>query len=85
MKGPILGLWGDQDVGVGMDNVRALGAGLSAAGVEHEFHVYPGLGHGFLKASLEDDGTPGYRQACESWTRAIAFLRESFATVGTRR
>lgn len=85
MKGPILGLWGDQDAGVGMDNVRALGAGLSAAGVEHEFHVYPGLGHGFLKASLEDEGTVGYRQACESWTRTIAFFRESFATVATAR
>lgn len=85
MKGPILGLWGDQDVGVGMDNVRALGAGLSAAGVEHEFHVYPGLGHGFLKASLDDESVPGYRQACESWTRTIAFFRESFATVATGR
>lgn len=85
MNGPILGLWGDQDAGVGMDNVRALEAGLSAAGVEHEFHVYPGLGHGFLKASLEDEGTPGYRQACESWTRTIAFFRDSFAAVASRR
>lgn len=73
MKGPILGLWGDQDAGVGMDNVTQLDAALTAAGVDHEFHIYPGLGHGFLKASLEDEGTPGYKQACESWTRTIAF------------
>ena len=73
MKGPILGLWGDQDAGVGMDNVTQLDAALTAAGVDHEFHVYPGLGHGFLKASLEDESTPGYKQACESWTRTIAF------------
>jgi carboxymethylenebutenolidase len=79
MKGPILGLWGDLDAGVGMDNVKELDAALTAARVEHEFHVYPGLGHGFLKASLEDKSTPGYRQACESWTRSIAFYRESFA------
>ena len=72
MKGPILGLWGDQDAGVGMDNVAQLDAALTAADVAHEFHVYPGLGHGFLKASLEDAGTPGYKQACESWTRTIA-------------
>jgi len=76
MKGPILGLWGDQDTGVGMDNVKQLDAALTAEGVEHEFHVYPGLGHGFLKASLEDESTPGYRQACESWTRTIALFRE---------
>jgi carboxymethylenebutenolidase len=85
MKGPILGLWGDQDAGVGMDNVATLDRQLTAAGVGHEFHIYPGLGHGFLKASLEEDSAPGYRQACESWTRTVAFLRESFATVATRR
>jgi carboxymethylenebutenolidase len=85
MQGPILGFWGDQDAGVGMDNVEKLDAALVAAAVEHEFHVYPGLGHGFLKASLDDETTPGHRQACESWTRAIAFLRESFAPVHLAR
>ena len=81
MHGPILGLWGDQDSGVGMDNVVALDAALSAADVEHEFHIYPGLGHGFLKTSLENESTPGYRQACDSWTRTIARFREWFAAV----
>ena len=73
MKGPILGHWGDQDAGAGMDNVKQLDVALDAAGVEHEFHVYPGLGHGFLKASLDAEGAPEYRQACASWTRTIAF------------
>jgi carboxymethylenebutenolidase len=79
MHGPILGHWGDQDEGAGMDNVAKLRATLEAAGVEHEFHIYPGLGHGFLKASLEDEKTPGYEQACASWRRTLEFYRESFA------
>jgi carboxymethylenebutenolidase len=79
MHGPILGHWGDQDEGAGMDNVAKLRATLEAAGVEHEFHIYPGLGHGFLKASLEDEKTPGYEQACASWRRTLEFFRESFA------
>jgi len=79
MHGPILGHWGDQDAGVGMDNVEKLRAALEEAGVEHEFHIYPGLGHGFLKASLEDEKTPGYEQACASWTRTLEFYRRSFA------
>jgi carboxymethylenebutenolidase len=78
MRGPILGLWGDQDAGVGMDYVKQLDVALTAASVEHEFHIYPGLGHGFLKASLDDESTPGYRQACESWTRTIAWLLSRF-------
>lgn len=79
MHGPILGQWGDQDGGVGMDNVAKLDGGLRSAGVEHEFHIYPGLGHGFLKASLEDEGTPGYDQACMSWRRTLEFYRRCFA------
>jgi len=81
MHGPILGHWGDQDTGVGMENVEKLRAALVAAGVEHEFHVYPGLGHGFLKAYLEDENTPGYEPACTSWKRTLEFYRRCFARV----
>ena len=62
-----------------MDNVETLRAALEAAGVQHEFHIYPGLGHGFLKASLEDPKTPGHDEACASWTRTLAFYRQCFA------
>jgi carboxymethylenebutenolidase len=79
MHGPILGHWGDQDEGAGMDNVEKLRAALEAAGVDHEFHIYPGLGHGFLKASLEDAKTAEYEQACTSWRRTLEFYRRSFA------
>jgi carboxymethylenebutenolidase len=76
VNGPLLGFWGDQDAGVGMDNVEQLRAELEARGVEHDFTVYPGLGHGFMKASgLEPDGE-GYEQACEAWTRTLDFFRE---------
>lgn len=79
MHGSILGHWGDQDAGAGMDNVEKLRAGLQKAGVVHELHIYPGLGHGFLKASLDDEKTPGYEQACTSWQRTLDFYRRCFA------
>ncbi len=79
MHGPILGQWGDQDEGVGMDNIEKLRAALESAGAQHEFHIYPGVGHGFLKASLEDPKTPGYEQACTSWKRTLDFYRRCFA------
>jgi carboxymethylenebutenolidase len=75
MTGPILGHWGDQDTGVGMPNVEKLDEGLKSAGVEHQFHIYPGLGHGFLKAFLEDEKSPGYEHACTSWRRTLDFYR----------
>jgi dienelactone hydrolase len=76
INGPLIGFWGDQDQGVGMDNVAGLERSLRARGVAYEQHIYPGLGHGFMKASgLEPDGD-GYEQACEAWTRALGFLRQ---------
>lgn len=80
MHGPILGHWGTLDTGVGIENVRALSAKLTARGTPHTFHEYEGLGHGFLKAFLDDESTPGYEQACTSWTLTIAFWRVRFGS-----
>ncbi len=79
IRGPLIGHWGTQDTGVGIDNVRALGAKLKAAEVEHTFYEYEGLGHGFLKAFLDDEKTPGHDQACESWKRTLDFYRRELA------
>lgn len=81
MKGRILGHWGDQDTGVGIENVEELRRRLVAAKVDHTFHLYPGLGHGFLKAFLEDESSPGYEHACTSWTRTLDFYREALLAV----
>ncbi len=77
IAGPLLGFWGDQDEGVGMENVGRLDAALTRRGIEHEFEIYPGLGHGFLSRSELDPGNPMYQPACDSWTRAIQFYREN--------
>jgi carboxymethylenebutenolidase len=75
MHGPILGFWGDQDSGVGMENVERLAAALKARTVEFEHNVYPGLGHGFMAQSGLDPEQPAYQAACESWTLSVAFYR----------
>jgi dienelactone hydrolase len=79
MNGPILGFWGDQDAGVGMDNVEKLAAALQARGVDFEHNVYPGLGHGFMAASRRDPEHEAYDVACKSWTRTIEFYRTHIA------
>lgn len=79
MTGPILAFWGDQDAPVGMHNVQALQSTLQAVGIKHEFHVYPDLGHGFLKQLLDDEHAPGHRQASQSWERTLEFYRTRLA------
>ncbi len=75
IHGPILGFWGDQDTGVGMDNVRRFVEEMQRRGVELEHVIYPGLGHGFLAASRLDPNHEAYEKACDAWTRTIAFYR----------
>jgi carboxymethylenebutenolidase len=75
ISGPVIGFWGDQDDGVGMDNVAKLADGLRARGADFEHAVYPGLGHGFLKQALDDAEDAGHGNAAESWERALAFWR----------
>jgi carboxymethylenebutenolidase len=79
ISGPILGFWGDQDQGVGMDNVERLAQALHDRGVEFEHTIYPGLGHGFMSASGLEPGNPGYEAACEAWTRTIGFFRQQLS------
>ena len=76
MRGPILGFWGDQDVGVGMENVEKLAQELKRRNVDFEYTIYPGLGHGFLAASELDPEKEAYEAACESWTKTIEFYRQ---------
>lgn len=76
MTGPILGLWGDQDEGVGMDNVAALASRLAEHGVDFQHRVYPGLGHGFLARTEFDAANDAYEPACESWALSLDLWRQ---------
>jgi carboxymethylenebutenolidase len=75
MAGPILGIWGDQDEIVGMDNVEEFGKRMKSAGKDYEEIVYPGLGHGFLgQAAFNGEG-----DADASWEAAVAHLRRGLS------
>jgi carboxymethylenebutenolidase len=68
---PLLGFWGDQDHGVGMDNVERYRSGLTDAGKEHHFAIYPGLPHGFLTF---DESSPNYAASADSWDKTMLFF-----------
>ncbi|HUG13735.1 MAG TPA: dienelactone hydrolase family protein [Thermomicrobiales bacterium] len=70
---PLLGFWGDQDHGVGMDNVERYRVGLAAAGKRHDFSIYPDLPHGFLTF---DDSSPNFARSADSWNKTLQFFRE---------
>jgi carboxymethylenebutenolidase len=72
INAPLLGIWGDQDAGVGMDNVDAYGDALVRHGKPHDFIIYPEIGHGFLTF---DEDAAGFTTSQHAWRKALEFLR----------
>jgi carboxymethylenebutenolidase len=70
MRCPVLGLFGGADQAIPVEDVEGFEQALSAAGVEHEVHVYPGAPHSFFDRRCEE-----YAEACEdAWRRMLGFL-----------
>src|SRR6266536_931839 len=73
IKAEILGHYSDTDEWEPIDDVRAMEAGLRAAGVHTNFHIYPNLNHWFF----EDDRPEFDPQAADlAWKRTLEFLRK---------
>jgi carboxymethylenebutenolidase len=72
IKAPILGLYGGDDLGIPVADVRAMEAALKAAGKSDEFIIYPGAPHAFFA-----DYRPSYRAeaAKDAWSRCIAWFK----------
>ncbi len=72
IKCPIIGFFGNDDVNPSPEHVNRIDARLTEAGVDHVFHRYPGVGHGFQNPSHD---FPAYRAASEdAWGKTLAFM-----------
>jgi carboxymethylenebutenolidase len=71
IKCPILGLYGGEDVGIPVADVREMENALKKAGTTAEFIVYPGAPHAFFA-----DYRPSYRAeaAKDAWQRCLSWL-----------
>jgi carboxymethylenebutenolidase len=73
VKEPVLGLYGAEDAGIKIDQVKDMEAALKAAGKTAEFHIYPGAPHGFVA-----DYRPSYRKdaAEDAWKQMAAWFKK---------
>jgi len=73
LRVPLLGLFGEDDQAIPLDQVRELESVLQEVGVPFEIHTYPGAGHAFF-----NDTSPTYRQhaAEDAWRRTLDFFAE---------
>lgn len=72
LRGPVLGVFGGADRGIGTDQTDALTAGLKKSGKKGEVVVYPGAQHGFLNdfrpAQYDSVGAP------KAWEKITGFF-----------
>ena len=73
IKCPLLGLYGAQDTGIKVDDVKAAEAKAKAAGKTVEIMIYPDAPHGF-----HADYRPSYRKADaeDAWARMQAWFKK---------
>jgi carboxymethylenebutenolidase len=71
MTAPVLGLYGEEDLGIPAADVREMEAALRKAGKTAEFVLYPGAPHAFFA-----DYRPSYRPdaAKNAWGRCVAWF-----------
>jgi len=74
INAPVLGLYGGNDERVNATIHRATEE-ILGAGKAYESIVYPGAGHGFLRAQQGQDGA-NMRATEQAWPRTLAFFRE---------
>ena len=72
LKMPLLGLFGEKDMGITVADVTAFQEALKQAGVDAEIHEYPDAGHAFANPSGKN-----YQEAAakDAWNRTIRFFK----------
>lgn len=68
---PVLGVFGEQDASIPVENVRAFEAALDGLQVENEVYVYPGVGHAFANPSGANYAPA---ETEDAWKKTLDFL-----------
>ena len=72
IKWPVLGIFGDQDDSIPVENVTNFKAALDSIGIPNEIYVYKGVGHAFANPS-RDSYAPD--QTADAWNKTLLFLK----------
>lgn len=73
IKWPVLGVYGDQDQAIPTTTVDAFKKALTDARVNHEVHMYSGVGHAFANPSNPNHHP---QHTADAWAKTVAFLNE---------
>jgi len=77
-SGPVLGIYGEQDTGIPLEQVQGFDQAMQARGIPHQVTVYPGVGHAFVH--MDTLSVPGPAQ--DAWNQMLDFLENSLKISG---
>jgi carboxymethylenebutenolidase len=74
LKAPVLGLYGEKDQGIPLEDVEKMRAALAAAKQPSQIVVFPDAPHGF-----HADYRPSFREAAakDAWAQCLAWFRKN--------
>ena len=72
MHSAVLGLFGGADQSIPAQSIEQFGVALSAAGVPHELHAYPGAPHSFFDRKATEFAS----ESADAWRRVQSFIAE---------
>jgi len=73
IKWPVLGIFGDQDMSIQVDTVKAFESALKSNGTPNEIYIYKGGGHAFANPS-GDNYAP--KETQDAWQKTLSFLKK---------
>jgi carboxymethylenebutenolidase len=73
IKWPVLGIFGDHDQAIPLQEIEKFKAALVADGITNEIYIYKGLGHAFANPS-GDNYAP--KETEDAWHKTLAFLKK---------
>jgi carboxymethylenebutenolidase len=73
IKWPVLGIFGDQDESIPVEDVTKFEQALNSTGIPNEIYIYEGVGHAFANPSGDNYAPEETRDA---WEKTLAFLKK---------
>ena len=73
IKWPVLGIFGDHDQAIPLQEIEKFKAVLVADGITNEIYIYKGLGHAFANPS-GDNYAP--KETKDAWHKTLALLKK---------
>jgi carboxymethylenebutenolidase len=82
LPGPVLGIFGEKDQSIAVEDVKRFDEALTTANVPHEITIYAGQPHAFVGsvAAIKAGGAQG-----EAWAQMIKFLEKNLKNASVQQ